>query len=144
MKPRLALIPLLAAVLFTITNARADEPSVLRQVMQALGSDMQVVTGGIAREDWQLVAKTAPLIAKHPQPPLSEKVRIIRYMGAEMSLFKALDGETHQAALELGKAADEQDGAKVIAAFGKLQQTCLACHQRFRSGFVQHFYGTDK
>lgn len=144
MKPRRALIPLLVCVLFTVTPARAEEPLVLRQVMQALGSDMQLITGGIAREDWPLVAGTAPQIANHPQPPLSEKMRIIGFMGAEMSGFKALDGETHRAALELGVAADQQDGAKVINAFGKLQQTCLACHQRFRSGFVQHFYGTGK
>ena len=64
------------------------------------------------------------------------------FMGAEMSKFKAFDGETHEAAHELEHVAHGKDGQKVIAAFQKVQATCLNCHQTFRGKFIEHFYGT--
>lgn len=137
---------ILAASLITfalsVSHAQAAEPLELQKVMKELGKNMQVITDGIAREDWELVAKTAPLIAAHPQPPLSEKMRIMSFMGTEMSKFKAFDGDTHEAAHELEHVAHEKDGQKVIAAFQKVQATCLNCHQTFRGKFVEHFYGT--
>lgn len=125
----------------SLSHAQAAEPLELQKVMKELGKNMQVITDGISREDWALVAKTAPLIAAHPQPPVSEKMRIMKFMGSEMAKFKAFDGETHEAAHGLEHAAHEKDGHKVIAAFQQVQTTCLNCHQTFRSKFVEHFYG---
>jgi|CXWL01.1.fsa_nt_gi cytochrome c556 len=125
----------------SLSHAQAAEPLELQKVMKELGKNMQVITDGISREDWELVAKTAPLIASHPQPPVSEKMRIVKFMGSEMSKFKAFDGETHEAAHGLEHAAHEKDGQKVIAAFQQVQTTCLNCHQTFRGKFVEHFYG---
>jgi len=125
----------------SISHAKAAEPLELQKVMKELGKNMQVITDGISREDWELVAKTAPLIAAHPQPPMSEKMRIMSFLGPEMSKFKALDGETHEAAHGLEHAAHEKAGLKVIAAFQQVQTTCLNCHQTYRGKFVEHFYG---
>lgn len=127
----------------SLPQAQAAEPLELQKIMKELGKNMQVITDGIAREDWDLVGKTAPLIAAHPQPPLGEKMRIMSFMGAEMGKFKSIDGEAHEAAHELEQAAHEKDGVKVIAAFQKVQSACLSCHQSFRSKFVAHFYGTE-
>ena len=88
-----------------------------------------------------LVDKTAPAIAEHPQPPLAEKMRIMSFMGSNMGKFKEFDEQTHEAAHDLLHAAQEKDGQKVIAAFQKVQSSCLACHQTFRAPFVAHFYG---
>ncbi|MDD4979614.1 MAG: cytochrome c [Gallionella sp.] len=126
----------------SVNYAQAAEPLELQKVMKELGKNMQVITDGISREDWELVANTAPLIAAHPQPPVSEKMRIMKFMGGEMSKFKALDGETHEAAHGLEHVAHEKDGHKVIDAFQRVQTTCLNCHQTFRDKFVEHFYGT--
>lgn len=63
---------------------------------------MQGVIDGISREDWELVAKIAPLIADHPQPPLGEKIRILSFVGADASKFKGLDEKTHQVAQSIG------------------------------------------
>lgn len=126
---------------FTLITAQAAEPLALQRVMKDLGENMQIVTDGISREDWKLVAKTAPMIAEHPQPPFSEKIRIMAFMGSDMSKFKSLDGLTHEAAIELEHAAHKKDGQKVTLAFQKLQITCLNCHQTFRAPFVTHFYG---
>ncbi|MBA4381111.1 MAG: cytochrome C [Sideroxydans sp.] len=142
MKKQSILVASLITFALSIPQAQAAEPLELQKVMKDLGRNMQVITDGISREDWELVAKTAPLIASHPQPPVSEKMRIMKFMGPEMSKFKALDGETHEAAHSLEHAAHEKDGQKVIAAFQQVQTSCLNCHQTFRGKFVEHFYGT--
>jgi len=142
MKKRSVIVVSLITLALSISHVQAAEPLELQKVMKELGKNMQVVTDGISREDWELVAKTAPLIAAHPQPPVSEKMRIMKFMGPEMSNFKALDGETHEAAHGLEHAAHEKNGQKVIAAFQQVQTTCLNCHQTFRGKFVEHFYGS--
>lgn len=142
MKKQSVLAASFIALALALSDAQATEPLELQKVMKELGKNMQIITDGISREDWALVAKTAPLIAAHPQPPVSEKMRIMKFMGPEMSKFKAFDGETHEAAHGLEHAAHERDGQKVIAAFQQVQTTCLNCHQTFRGKFVEHFYGT--
>lgn len=127
-------------------QAWADEhagaqPMELRKIMQTLGKDMQVVTDGIAREDWALVAATAPRIAEHPQPPFGEKLRILAFAGGDAGRFRRFDEQTHRAAEALEQTARREDGQAVIAAFATLQNTCLACHQAFRKPFVERFYG---
>lgn len=135
------LLELLAAVtlVFTTFAAHAAEPLALQQVMKDLGKNMQIVTDGISREDWTLVEHTAHLIGEHPEAPLSEKVRIMTFMGSNMGKFKSFDSQTHEAAHEMAEAAQEKNGQKVIATFQKLQAGCLACHQAFRPAFVAHY-----
>ena len=123
------------------TGGQAIQPLALQQIMKDLGSNMQVVTYGISREDWELVERTAPLIASHPQPPLTEKMRIMSFMGSDMGRFKGHDETTHNAAHTVGQAAANKDAKAVITAFQALQMACLGCHQEFRKPFVAHFYG---
>ncbi len=123
------------------STSSSSEPMVLRKIMQDMGKNMQTIAGGISREDWALVEKTAPQIADHPQPPLSEKARIMAFVGTDVSKFKGYDGKTHEAARVLGEAAAREDGYAVIADFAALQNTCLMCHQSFRKPFQAHFYG---
>lgn len=130
----------LAASMFTL-SAQAVEPLAFQGVMKDLGKHMQTTAGAIAYEDWELVASTAPLIAAHPQPPAEEKARIVSFMGSKMGKFKDLDMQTHEAAHDLQHAAHEKNGVQVVAAFQKVQASCLACHQAFRKPFVEHFYG---
>lgn len=130
-----------ASLLFVISGAQAGEPLALQQVMRDLGKNMQVITDGISRGDWEQVEKTAPLIADHPQPPFSEKLRIMSFMGTNMGKFKAHDGETNKQAQAVGKAAKTKDGQGVILAFQQLQTSCYSCHSEFRKPFTEHFYG---
>ena len=120
------------------TNAK---PLALRTIMQEMGKNMQIVTDGISRGDWELVEKTTPPIADHRQPPDAEKARIIGFFGAEMGRFKAYDTETHDHALAMGNAAKAKDGRAVILAFQQLQTSCYSCHTTFRKPFIAHFYG---
>lgn len=121
--------------------AEMAKPLALRSVMDKLGRDMQAVTGAISKEDWALVAALAPQIASHAEPPLSEKVRILAWLGGDVRKFRGFDGQAHEAATAMGEAAKRSDGQAVIAAFAKVQQSCLGCHQSFRQPFVEHFYG---
>lgn len=130
-----------SCLLFIASGAQAVEPLALQKVMQDLGRNMQTITDGISREDWELVEKTAPLIADHPQPPMMEKMRIMSFVGTNMGKFKAYDGETHEQAQAVGRAAKAKDGPGVILAFRKLQTSCYNCHSDFRKPFVAHFYG---
>lgn len=136
---------LLAGVHPSARAADADgekgKPLALRKIMQDLGKDMQTVTEGLVREDWGLVAETAPRIADHPQPPMGERMRILAFVGSDVGKFKEYDRQTHQAARALEKAAIDGDGRAVISTFATLQTTCLACHQQFRKPFQAHFHG---
>lgn len=122
-------------------SAIEAKPLALRKIMQDLGKNMQIITDGISREDWEMVAKVAPLIADHPQPPLAEKMRILSFVGSDMGKFKSHDEKTHRAAQALEQAAAHSDGQAVISSFATLQNSCLACHQGFRKPFLEHFYG---
>ena len=134
-------LTLLTAGAPTLAATESAQPLAMRGIMQDLGRYMQTVTLAIAREDWALVEKTAPLIAQHPQPPLMEKTRILRFVGTEMGKYKSHDHKTHEAAHALGQAARNQDGVAVIAAFQSIQSGCYGCHREFRKPFVEHFYG---
>lgn len=120
--------------------AASDNEMVLRKIMRDLDKNMQAITHGIAQEDWASVAKIAPLIADHPQPPLTEKIRILTFLGTDAFAFRGHDHDVHQAAVAIGQAATKQDGAGVISAFANVQTSCLACHQGYRKTFMQHFY----
>lgn len=120
------------------------QPLALQKIMKDLGAHMQTVADGISREDWVLVAQTAPLIASHPQPPLAEKTRILKFIGTDASKFRGFDHQTHLAAEALAQAAKRQDGAAVIEAFRDVQMGCFGCHQAFRQQFVDHFYGSKR
>lgn len=123
-----------------IPNSNTTEPLALRKIMSDLGKNMQTITDGISREDWKLVEKAASQVADHQQPPFVERIQILSFIGSNVSLFKAHDNKTHNAAIALGKAATGKDGYKVITAFSTLQNTCLACHQNFRKSFQEYFY----
>lgn len=143
MKKQLIVVASLIGIGIAIATplAQAAEPLELQKVMKELGKNMQVVTDGISREDWTLVESASHLIAAHPQPSLTEKSRIVGFMGANMGKFKAFDEQTHEASHDMAAAAQEKDGTKVILAFQKLQSSCLSCHQAFRPAFIEHFYG---
>ncbi len=89
---------------------------------------LQVIADGISREDWKLIEKTAPLIADHPQPPINEKVRILAFVGTDVSRFKGHDEKTHEAARVLGESAAREDGYAIISDFATLQNTCFDSH----------------
>lgn len=136
----------LAATLLacTITSASADEakprPLALRKIMQDMGKSMRDITDAISREDWAMVARVALLIGNHQQPPVTEKMRILGFIGSEAGTFKRHDEQVQKSAKALQQAAVRGDGQAVISSFAALQGNCLACHKKFRQRLVEHFY----
>lgn len=143
------LFTVIAASVFLVgiySHAWADgdteaKPLELHRIMQELGKNMQTITDAISHKDLMLVAKVAPQIVEHPEPPIIEKIRILTFIGTDMGKFESHDEATHQAARALEQVAARNDGQGVIGAFANLQNSCLACHQSFRKSFVEHFYG---
>jgi len=123
------------------TQDQAIKPLVLQKIMQDMNKNMQEITNGISHEDWKRVKEAALKIADHPKPPFTEKIRILSFVGTNVTKFKSFDGKTHDTALRLKEAAAKKNGYQVISNFSKLQTTCLDCHQRFRESFQEHFYG---
>lgn len=134
---------LLAFLLFFTPSVRAvdQRPLELQKIMQELGEQMQFVAGAISSEDWDAVAEAAPGIAKHRAPPFTEKARIMAYLGSHASEFRAADRQTHDTAMNMGRAAQRRDGEAVIQAYAAVQRACLACHQVHRQPFREYFYG---
>lgn len=108
--------------------------------MKDMGSNMQEIAGGFAREDFDMVEKAAHAVAMHPTPSLGEKLRIMAFVGSRVKKFKDYDGEVHDAAHVLSKVARERDGLAAIDAFRRVQMACFNCHQEFRAPFKEHFY----
>ncbi len=121
MKSKLLTVSVLLMVSGQLFAAETAEPLVLQKIMRDMGENMQ-------------------LIADHPPPPLSEKIRIMAFAGSNISQFKEHDGKTHNAARTLSETAARQDGYAVIADFATLQNSCLMCHQDFRESFKEYFY----
>lgn len=113
----------------------------LSKVMKAQGRTMQQIAGAIAREDYDQVAQGAAAVMDPPRPaaPLAEKFELMRFLGDDIGRFRALDRETRARAATLAKAARARNGAATIAAFQRLQASCLACHAEFRKPFRDHF-----
>ncbi len=126
-----------------VEGADKAKPLALRKIMRDLGKDVQTVTDSITRQDWALVARTAPRIADHPQPPMGERMRILAFVGGDVGKFKQYDKRTHDAARALEQAAIRGDSEAVISTFATLQATCNACHQEFRKPFREHFHDGD-
>jgi len=131
---------LIANYAFSDTDTKREGPLALQIIMQDMDTNMQDITHAISYEDWVTVAEIAPLIANHPKPPAKEMSQILTYLADEISIFKGLDMNTHNSASELAIAAAQHDGKKVISNFATLQHSCLACHERFRQPFQDHFY----
>lgn len=135
----LAIIAVLPAAGMDAHAADKEQPESLRAVMEKLGDDMQAVTGAISGEDWALVAELAPRIGRHPEPPMAQKVRILKWLGTDAGAFRGFDGQVEEAATGMGEAAARGDGEAVIESFANLQRACLGCHQQFRQSFLEHF-----
>lgn len=132
---------LASGAIFRAQAATPAKPMVLQGMMQQFERDMQSITGAVSREDWPHVAQLAAKIASHPAPPLSEKLRILAWLGTDAGRFRGFDDQVHDAAVAMGEAAAHSNGQAVIAEFAKVQQGCLGCHEGFRKSFVEHFHG---
>lgn len=121
----------------------ATEGMVFQKVMKEQANNMQLIAGGIAHEDYGQVEKAALVVIDPPHPPstLAEKLKLTGFLGSNIGRFKDLDGDTKERAAVLAKTARGKNGEATIAAFQRLQMSCLACHSEFRKSFQDYFNG---
>ncbi|HNL37233.1 MAG TPA: hypothetical protein PKI88_09035 [Agitococcus sp.] len=125
MLSKLATVLLLTISTIAITWADETPPKnamALSKIMQELDNNMQLTNHAMTRGDWDVVAKTALLIAEHPEPPFSEKLRIMMFFGRDISRLKQLDGQTHQAAKNLATEAKTGNRQNIISSFRRVNQ----------------------
>jgi len=118
----------------------AEEPLMIRKIMQAMQSNIIQIEQGIDKQDWDLVSQNALAIADHPAPPLFEKLRIFAYINTDLGEFKKLDKKTHETAKIIGDMALQDDKSNILATVTELKESCEQCHQVFRQEFQANFY----
>ncbi len=73
-----------------------NRPMALRGIMQEMSRNMQAITDAIAREGWEEIVGITPLIADHPQPPITEKLRILAFFSGKAGEFKKYGSSPNQ------------------------------------------------
>lgn len=94
--PRATAIPL--------SCTASAKPLALHDIVKELGRNMQIITGGISREDCALI-EMYPRGRRTSRAPLSERPRIMAFAGTNADRFKAHDGESHTAGHAAAKSA---------------------------------------
>ena len=139
-KYRLVAFTMISIAIQSSSILAADEMA-LEKVMKGHAKNMQLIAGGIAHEDYEQVVKASLGVVDPPRPPstIGEKLKLMGFLGQNIGRFKELDGDVKERAAVLVKTARTQNGKATIAAFQRLQLSCLACHAEFRKPFPDHF-----
>lgn len=92
---------------------------------------IQRITGALAKEDWDEVARASALIETSPQMQ-----RMCQHMGAGAVGFTEVALDFHKRADAIGVAARAKDGAAVLRATSSTLEACTGCHAAFRQEVV--------
>lgn len=92
---------------------------------------IQRITDGLAREDWDEVARASSLIETS-----ADMQQMCRHMGAGAEGFTELALDFHRRADAIGVAARGHDGPAALRATSNTLQACTACHAAFRQEVV--------
>ena len=109
------------------------EAGTLKAVMQQLGRDYASLNQAVLMEDFEAAANAALHIAKHDQPSLGQKVKIMAGLRSEMSAFKQADSKVHSLAVDIQQAAEANDMPLLIQRQSAMLSACMACHTGYRS-----------
>lgn len=126
----------------THTAAGEPKPHGVHRVMEDMNRNLMEIAGKISKEEWDEIARLAPRMTEHVEPPAEQKQAMMKVLGPDGAKgFKQRDQAYHASIDALEKAAKTRNGEAVIAAFGNMQRTCLACHADYRKPLAEHFYG---
>ena len=113
------------------------ETAPLKQVMQQLIIDTNLLTKALILEDYQLIAQSANHIANHQKADIEIRKKLARAFGPEMSQFKGFDMQVHNAAVEIDSAAQKQDMKSILTNHSILIEGCQSCHNNFRERVIK-------
>lgn len=92
---------------------------------------IQRITDGLAREDWEEIARASALIESSPQMQ-----QMCQHMGAGAEGFTELALDFHRRADAIGVAARAHDGPGVLRATSHALEACTSCHAAYRQDVV--------
>jgi hypothetical protein len=92
---------------------------------------IQHITDGLAREDWDEIARASARIESSPQMQ-----QMCEHMGAGAEGFTEMALDFHRRADAIGVAARAHDGAAVLQATSNTLEACTGCHAAFRQDVV--------
>ena len=102
-----------------------------KQNMQEHLVAIQRITDGLAREDWDMVAAGAGLIASSPTMQMQ-----CEHMGQGADGFTSLALDFHSRADRIVTAAGAKDPTATLVATADTLAACTGCHARFRQDVV--------
>lgn len=128
---------ILISLLAFSTAAIAEDQEVasknrLQLVMMDLLTDTQLLTEGVFKEDFELIAKSAERIANHPNPGPEILQQVKKNLASEMSKFKQYDVVVHNAATLITELAANKDLVGVLSKYHTMIDGCQGCHSQFK------------
>jgi len=116
-----------------ITSQKPDTLPLL-SIMAQLESDVNMISRGIWRHNFQMIKKGANNIAHHPKIPNRQVKRIKEILSPEQfQNFKKTDQQVHQSAIKIAEFATSKNFQKTTDQFIKMERGCISCHIDLRN-----------
>lgn len=106
----------------------------LINIMINLEQEMQSISSGLWRHDFEQIAASARRIADHAKIKPDQVKTIRKILGEEdLKSFVNDDKTVHDMAVRLSEAAGEENFTATAEAYQKLEQGCISCHRTHRN-----------
>jgi Cytochrome C' len=100
--------------------------------MAELGAEYLQLSSSLLIDDFSGLERSGKAIQGHPLP--DDIVAAIKAkLGKNFHDFERIDEQSHRAAADLAKRAAAKDITGSARAFGRLTDSCVACHKQFRT-----------
>jgi cytochrome c556 len=114
-------------------SSRADTLPLIN-IMLNLEREMQSISSGLWRHDFEQITSSAERIADHAKIKPSEVKTIRDILGEEdFKSFVKDDKTVHNMAVRLSEAAGRENFEATAEAYQKLEQGCISCHRTHRN-----------
>ncbi len=122
----------------TILNSPSSEDTLpLLSIMTKLERDVNKISAGIWRHDFQMIKEGAKNIAHHPKIPPRQVKLIKAILGPDrFKNFVKTDQRVHQKAVEIAKMAEKKKLDVTTELFLEMERGCISCHVDHRNKVV--------
>lgn len=122
----------------TILNSPSPKDTLpLLSIMTKLEHDVNKISAGIWRHDFQMIKKGAKSIAHHPKIPKRQVSLIKDILGPDQfKAFVKTDQQVHQKAIEIAKMAEKKKLDVTTELFLEMERGCISCHIDHRNKIV--------
>ena len=118
-------------------NSQTPDTLPLLSIMTKLERDVNKISAGIWRHDFQMIKKGAKNIANHAKIPPRQVKLIKAILGPDQfKNFVKTDQQVHQKAVEIAKMADKQKLDLTTELFLEMERGCISCHVDHRNKIV--------